>query len=260
MSDGVATAHLRAPAHVEHRHHPALQHHFDTMEQQKEASVLGMWVFLLTEILFFGGLFMAYTLYRIWYFDAFAAASTSLGLGLGGFNTAVLIGSSLTMAFAVRAAQTNQPKATVNWLILTILLGGVFLGVKVIEYADKFEHRHVPGPNFLWEDPSHAAAPGEHAGAEAAAAVSPERAALEAEQMQRRTQIFFSLYFTMTGLHALHMVVGIAILAVIAWMAYRRRFDAEYYAPVEMTGLYWHFVDIVWIFLFPLLYLVERHQ
>lgn len=259
MSNGVATARLDARGHVAaHEHHPALQHQFDTMPQQKEAAALGMWVFLLTEILFFGGLFMAYTLYRIWYFDAFAAASSSLGLGLGGFNTAVLIGSSLTMAFAVRAAQTNQPKATVNWLLLTIVLGSVFLGVKVIEYKDKFDHHHVPGPSFVWEDPSHAAeGAGDHA---TATGVSPEMAARQAFELQQRTQIFFSLYFTMTGLHALHMIIGIAILAVIAWTAHKRRFDAHYYAPVEMTGLYWHFVDIVWIYLFPLLYLVERHH
>lgn len=258
MSDGVATAQLGAHAHIEHPHHPALQHQFDTMEQQKEAGTFGMWVFLLTEVLFFGGMFMAYTLYRIWYFDAFAAASTSLGLGLGGFNTAVLIGSSLTMAFAVRSAQTNKPRATVNWLLLTIVLGAVFLGVKVVEYADKFEHHHVPGPSFVWEDPSHAA--GEGAVDPSAANLSPEEAVRHAEEMQRRTQIFFSLYFTMTGLHAVHMIIGIGILSVIAWMAHKRKFDDKYYAPVEMSGLYWHFVDIVWIYLFPLLYLVERHH
>ena len=147
LSNAVAHADQR---HGHAAHHPALQHHFDTMAQQKEAAVLGMWVFLLTEILFFGGLFVAYMIYRIWYFDAFAEASRSLEPVLGGLNTAVLIGSSLTMAMAVRAAQTNQRKATVNWLILTMILGTVFLGVKVIEYADKFEHHHVPGPNFVW--------------------------------------------------------------------------------------------------------------
>jgi hypothetical protein len=135
-------------AHGHAAHHPKLQHHFETMEQQKEASTLGMWVFLLTEVLFFGGLFFAYMLYRVWYFDAFAEASRSLGIGLGAFNTAVLIGSSLTMALAVRAAQTSERKATVTWLILTILLGCVFLGVKVVEYADKFEHHHVPGAHY----------------------------------------------------------------------------------------------------------------
>ena len=229
MSNTVVHADSHSDAHA--AHHPALQHHFDTMGQQKEAAVIGMWVFLLTEILFFGGLFMAYMLYRTWYFDAFAEASRSLSLFWGGLNTAVLIGSSLTMAMAVRSAQTNQRKATVNWLILTTVLGCVFLGVKVIEYADKFEHHIVPGPHFdksAWTHP---------AGVEQ----------------------FYSLYFIMTGLHAVHMVIGIGLMTVIAIMAWRRQFDGVYYTPVEVSGLYWHFVDIVWIFLFPLLYLIGRH-
>ena len=258
-----------AVAHADHdhahaAHHPALQHHFDTMAQQKEAAVIGMWVFLLTEILFFGGLFVAYMVYRIWYFDAFAEASRRLSLFWGGLNTAVLIGSSLTMAMAVRCAQTNQRKATVTWLILTTILGMVFLGVKVIEYRDKFEHHHVPGYNFQWAG-EHEAAPAAAAGAEHAAAPAEGAAgehrqlSLNAEQLQLTTQIYFSLYFTMTGLHALHMIIGIGLMSVITWMAWQGKLDAEYYTPVELSGLYWHFVDIVWIFLFPLLYLVERH-
>jgi cytochrome c oxidase subunit 3 len=267
LSDG--TAHLEAasslPPHDAHHAsrgprlhgddhrlagHPALQHHFDTMAQQREAAVLGMWVFLLTEVLFFGGLFIAYTVYRMWYYEAFAEASKSIAISWGLFNTAVLIGSSLTMALAVRSAQTNQRQATVNWLLATIVLGSVFLGVKVIEYADKFEHHHVPGPSFVWA--------AEHSST-ALEASEGHAATMGPDELQRTTQIFFSLYFTMTGLHALHMIVGIVLLFVIAWMARQGRFDSEYHAPVEMTGLYWHFVDIVWIFLFPLLYLVERH-
>jgi cytochrome c oxidase subunit 3 len=255
-----AVAHADDHGHA-HAHHPALQHHFDTMAQQKEAAVIGMWVFLLTEILFFGGLFVAYMVYRIWYFDAFAEASRSLSLFWGGLNTAVLIFSSLTMAMAVRSAQTNKRSATVNWLILTMILGSVFLGVKVIEYADKFEHNHVPGPSFVW---AHQEAPGAEGAAaehEAAPAAGGEhrQLSLTPDQLQRTTQIYFSLYFTMTGLHALHMIIGIGIMCVITWMAWKGKFDEEYYTPVEMAGLYWHFVDIVWIFLFPLLYLVERH-
>jgi cytochrome c oxidase subunit 3 len=256
-----AVAHADADGHA-HAHHPALQHHFDTMAQQKEAAVVGMWVFLLTEILFFGGLFAAYMIYRIWYFDAFAEASRSLSLFWGGLNTAVLIGSSLTMAMAVRCAQTNKRSATVNWLVLTMILGTVFLGVKVIEYADKFEHHHVPGYHFEWAAAHEAPAAGaEHApAAEGAAAAAPHRElALTPEQLQLTTQIYFSLYFTMTGLHALHMIIGIGIMLVITWMAHKGRFDEQYYTPVEMAGLYWHFVDIVWIFLFPLLYLIGRH-
>jgi cytochrome c oxidase subunit III len=199
------------------------------MEQQQESATLGMWVFLVTEIMFFGGLFMAYLLYRVWYPEAWAEGSLELDIRLGGLNTAVLIGSSLTMALGVRAAQTGFPRATVNWLLATIGLGTVFLVVKAFEYAHKFEMNHVPGPNFQFEGP--------HA---------------------RQVEIFLSLYFAMTGLHALHMVIGVAIMSVIAWMAYKRRFSPEWYSPVEMAGLYWHFVDIVWIFLFPLLYLVDR--
>jgi len=224
-----AVAHSEAHGHAVH--HPKLQHHFETMQQQKEASTLGMWLFLLTEVLFFGGLFFAYLLYRMWYFEAFAEASRTIQIWPGLINTAVLIGSSLTMALGVRAAQTSQRSATVRWLILTIILGLVFLGIKVYEYADKFEHHHVPGANFISDSPWAA-----------------------------QEQIFFSLYFTMTGLHALHMIVGVVMMSIITWMAHKGKFDSTYYTPVEMAGLYWHFVDLVWIYLFPLLYLVERHN
>jgi cytochrome c oxidase subunit 3 len=212
-----------------HAHHPALQHQFETMEQQQESATLGMWLFLVTEIMFFGGLFMAYLLYRVWYPEAWAVGSLELDIVLGGVNTIVLIGSSLTMALAVRSAQTGFPRATVIWLVLTMVLGLVFLVIKGFEYAHKFHEHHVPGPDFVFEGP--------HA---------------------QQVQIFLSLYFAMTGLHALHMVIGFGLLSVIAWMAYKRRFTPEWYTPVEMAGLYWHFVDIVWIFLFPLLYLVDR--
>ena len=265
-----AVVHADGHGHPHAAHHPELRHHFDTMGQQKEAAIIGMWVFLLTEILFFGGLFLAYMLYRTWYFDAFAEASRSLDIFWGALNTAVLIFSSLTMAMAVRCAQTNQRKATVTWLILTTILGMVFLGVKVIEYADKFEHHHVPGYHYQWAaahpstslGASEAAAGAEHAApaTEGAMAAEPHRElSLNADQLQLTTQIYFSLYFTMTGLHAIHMIIGIGIMLVITWMAHKGRFDEQYYTPVEMAGLYWHFVDIVWIFLFPLLYLVERH-
>jgi cytochrome c oxidase subunit 3 len=254
LSDAVIHASAHGAAHA--AHHPALQHHFETMPQQKEAAVLGMWTFLLTEILFFGGLFMAYMLYRMWYHDAFVAGSTSLALFWGALNTVVLIASSLTMALAVRSAQTSQRKALIFWLLATIALGTVFLGVKVIEYADKFEHHHVPGPNYVWA--SHAPEGAE--GAEGAGSAGSAEGAHAASDptLQLHTQIFFSLYFTMTGLHALHMIVGIVLMAVITLMAWMGKFDAAYHTPVEMSGLYWHFVDIVWIYLFPLLYLIDR--
>ena len=218
-------------AHAHVPLHPKLQHHFDDMEQQAEASTLGMWVFLVTEIMFFGGLFTAYLVYRYQYPMGFQEASNHLSVGWGAFNTAVLICSSLTMALAVRAAQTNaSPKTQAAWIGATMVLGAAFLGVKVVEYADKFTHHLVPGPNFQWT--------GKY----------PEAA-----------EIFYSLYFCMTGLHALHMIIGLGIMTVIAIMALRRHFDATYYTPVEVSGLYWHFVDIVWIFLFPLLYLIGYH-
>ena len=215
----------------DHAHHPKLQHHFDDMAQQAEASTLGMWVFLVTEILFFGGLFLAYLVYRTANPMAFQEASAHLSWKLGAFNTAVLIFSSLTMALAVRSAQTSEPRGRqVMWLVATIVLGAAFLGVKVIEYGDKFRDRIVPGPNFHWEG-----------------------------QYPAGAEIFYSLYFCMTGLHALHMIIGIGIMTVIAVMAWKRQFNSEYFTPVEVSGLYWHFVDIVWIFLFPLLYLIGRH-
>ena len=208
----------------------AYAHQFDSAEQQHGASQLGMWVFIAQEILFFGGLFVVYTVYRFTYPAAFAQASHHLDVTLGAINTVVLIGSSLTMALAVHAAQLGYRRTQALFLVLTIVLGSVFLGIKTIEYGHKFHEHLVPGPNFLFS------------GVEA-----------------RHAQIFFSLYFVMTGLHALHMIIGIVILAVLTVMAWRGSFDSAYYSPVELTGLYWHFVDIIWIFLFPLLYLIERH-
>jgi cytochrome c oxidase subunit III len=226
LPNGVAA---HADPHGHHAHHPALQHHFQTLDQQHEAATLGMWVFLVTEVMFFGGLLMAYLLYRIWYPEAWAEGSLDLDIRLGGFNTVVLIASSLTMAFAVRASQTGAQKATVRLLVLTMILGLTFLVVKAFEYEHKWELNHIPGANFIY--------PGPHA---------------------PQVEIFMSLYFALTGLHALHMVIGVGLLSVITWMAHRRRFSPEWYTPVEISGLYWHFVDIVWIFLFPLLYLVDR--
>jgi len=200
------------------------------MDQQREASSLGMWVFLVTEILFFGGFFLAYTVYRGQYPVAFAEASRHLDITLGTFNTAVLIFSSLTMAMAVWSAATGRRRAIVLFLLATILLGGVFLGVKAVEYSHKFHDHLVPGPEFRYPGPN-----------------------------ARQAEMFFSLYFGMTGLHAAHMVVGIGLLSVLVWHARRNRYSPEYHTPIEVCGLYWHFVDIVWIFLFPLLYLIGRH-
>lgn len=213
----------------------ALRHHFATVEQQKAASTLGMWVFIAQEVLFFGGLFGAYAVYRNLYFDAFAASSHHLDLKLGFINTLVLIGSSLTMAMGVHAAALGKPKQIVAWILATVGLGGVFLSIKVVEYADKFHHHLVPGPHFSAESLGLTGVAAQHA------------------------QIFYSLYFAMTGLHAAHMIIGIPILLLTAFFAWRGRYSVEYHTPVELVGLYWHFVDIIWIFLFPLLYLIPHH-
>jgi cytochrome c oxidase subunit III len=224
----MSEVHAALAAHG-HEHHPRLQHHFDSLEQQLYASTFGMWVFLVTEVLFFGGLFMAYILYRTWYPDMFVAASHHLSIPLGTFNTAVLIGSSLTMAYAVNAAQRGaKPREQVMWLVGTMILGAIFLGVKVIEYSDKINHHLVPGPNFHFDNPA----------------------------FQGTAQIYYSLYFALTGLHATHMIIGMVIMAIIARMAAKGQFTPEWYTPVEIMGLYWHFVDLIWIFLFPLLYLI----
>jgi len=228
------------PSHEEHSHaHPRLVHHFRHLGQQKEAASLGMWVFLAQEVMFFGGLFFAYTLYRNLYHGAFELGSHLLDWRLGAGNTIVLIGSSVTMAMAVHSAALGKRKAIVGWLVATILLGSVFLGVKVVEYADKFHHNLVPGASFGQPYPG----------------MDPHHGI--PEHMRRPTQIYYSLYFAMTGLHALHMIVGIPILAGIAWFAWKGEYSARFHTPVEMVGLYWHFVDIVWIFLFPLLYLIH---
>jgi len=234
LSDSTATA-----VHRE-THNPALLHHFAEPQQQRDAASLGMWVFLATEVMFFGGLFCAYLVYRLWYFGDFGAASKTLSLRLGATNTAVLICSSLTVVFAVWAAQTGRRAMLIANLVLTLILGLVFLGIKGIEYHDKFVENHVPGASFSFENvpiPGH-----------------PDQQATP-----RHAQIFFALYFIMTGLHALHMIVGIGIFVWLLVMAWKGRFTPEYNTPVEIGGLYWHFVDIIWIYLFPLLYLIDRH-
>ena len=235
-----STATVHGTVHGEaHGTNPALLHHFATEEQQRDSASLGMWIFLATEVMFFGGLFCAYLIYRGWYFLDFAAASTSINAALGGANTAVLICSSLTVVLAIWAAQTSRRGLLLAMLALTMLFGCAFLGIKGIEYKDKFDEHHVPGASFSFHEeiPGH---PGEYA--------NPQHA-----------QIFFALYFIMTGLHALHMIIGLGLFTWLLIMAWKGRFTPDYYTPLEMGGLYWHFVDIVWIYLFPLLYLIDRH-
>jgi len=209
----------------------ALREQFDTEAQQKDASTLGMWVFLLTEIMFFGGMFMMYTVYRAVYPNVFGLASSTLNEIIGAANTAVLLCSSFTMVLAVRGAQLGKRRTVMLFLVLTIILGLAFLGIKGFEWNQKFQEHHVPGPSFH----------------------------LEGTGLQGQAQLFFSLYFAMTGLHALHMILGCGLMLYLLWKTYQGTYSPDYYTPIDMGGLYWHFVDIIWIFLFPLLYLIDRH-
>lgn len=231
-------------SHDVHEHPFYQKHHFETAEQQREAASFGMWLFLLTEIMFFGGLFMAYLLYRNWYYAAFVAASNSISMPMGLINTVVLITSSFTMAMGVYSAETRNRKALQMWLLVTVFLGFAFLGIKTGEYYDKFTEHHVPGASFDISEFVHP--------------TNPKEAPLPLD-MANRTQLYFSLYFAMTGVHALHMIIGIGILFVLLYKARQGLYTTGYVQPIENFGLYWHFVDIVWIFLFPFLYLINRH-
>ena len=246
----VATHESHAEEHHHHASLPQHRHHFETEEQQREAGTFGMWLFLLTEIMFFGGLFFAYLLYRNWYNPAFVAASNQLSIPLGTVNTAVLITSGFFMALAVWAAEVRKKGMLVLMLVLTTVFGLGFLGVKYFEYKEKWEKHHIPGANF---DISEFVNPplNPKTGKPTEEPLAPD--------MAQKTQVFFSLYFAMTGMHALHMIIGIGLLFWYTARAQRGDFSSGYVAPIENFALYWHFVDIVWIFLFPLLYLINRH-
>jgi len=231
--------------------HPALQHHFENMEQQREAGTLGMWIFLVTEIMFFGGMFLAYTLYRSTYPDAFASASNHLDITLGAVNTGVLILSSFTMAMSVYFTQIGKSRPQVLCLVLTLLLGLTFLGIKAVEYKAKYDDKLIPGRVIPSQpfDPEVA-----HHGD-----TDPHELHLLGSATVKQVELFYWIYFAMTGMHALHMVIGAGLLTFLIIFSVKGRFGPEYHSPVEVIGLYWHFVDIVWIFLFPLLYLLGRH-
>ena len=226
---------MASEAHAAHVETLALREQFDTAEQQKDASTLAMWIFLITEIMFFGGMFAAYTIYRSTYPIVFAVASSSLDVVVGAINTCVLLLSSFTMVMAVRAGQLGQRNMIIFFLVLTLIFGSVFLGVKAYEWTNKYEEHHMPGQ----------------------AAFHLE--GLPNGPQQGQAKLFFSLYFAMTGLHALHMVVGVGILSMLIWQTRKGKFSADYFTPIDISGLYWHFVDVIWIFLFPLLYLIDRH-
>jgi cytochrome c oxidase subunit III len=204
-----------------------LRHHFADMEQQRESATLGMWLFLVTEIMFFGGLFAAYLVYRINHYEAWKTGSEHMGFWLGTTNTVILLCSSLTMALGVWSAQMGKRKLIVLFLVLTMLFGIAFECIKGYEYYEHFHEGSLPGKYWHLDVPN-----------------------------PRQVELFFFLYFTMTGIHALHLAIGIIVVGFIAWWAWRGHYTPEYHNPVHITGLYWHFVDVIWIFLYPLLYLI----
>jgi len=284
-------------------HEPGLQHQFDDMGQQEESVSIGMWLFLVQEIMFFGGLFTVYLVFRSKYPMAFAAGSNHLDVVMGFVNTLVLIVSSLTMALTVYYAQKGNRGMQMILIVLTMIFGATFLGVKAVEYTDKFNHglvpvtglnkkvketvnsghgdghekpccEHVEGGEhvyvnphreFQWVDCSLVKYAQEHRFLTAAEKIGyfsepyTDQASPDANKFRDKVRIYFWIYFVMTGLHALHMVVGLGLMLWLLWTAFKGYYNADYYMPVEMSGLYWHFVDIVWIFLFPLLYLLGRH-
>jgi cytochrome c oxidase subunit III len=232
--------------------HRALQHHFENMEQQREAGTLGMWIFLVTELMFFGGMFLAYALYRSMYPAAFASGSNHLDITLGAVNTGVLILSSFTMAMAVYFTQVGRPRPQVLCLLLTLILGLVFLGIKAVEYSDKYKDHLIPG-RLIPGNPFNPEVQQE------GQPYDPHKLHLLPGATVEKVQMFYWIYFAMTGMHALHMIIGAGLLTFLLIFSLKGRYDPEYHSPVEVVGLYWHFVDIVWIFLFPLLYLLGRH-
>jgi cytochrome c oxidase subunit 3 len=251
LSD-TATPTAAAPSHPS-GHGPAghpeaalVAHHFENLEQQRAVGTLGMWVFLASEVLFFGGVFTAYSMMRHTMPSGFAEGSQRLDAVWGAVNTAVLLTSSLTMALAVWAAQSKDRKLLRLFLGLTLLFGTAFLVIKAFEWYTEYQHHLLPGPHF-----------GLDSGGEVAVKDLRTGEAVPVERL-RPMQMFFVFYFTITGLHALHMLVGLAVLvALLALSFHRPAFGIADYNPIEISGLYWHFVDVVWIFVFPILYLLR---
>lgn len=237
MSTEAASATAHADGHDDHGHaHPKwLAHHFDTPAQQFDTAKLGMWAFLGQELLFFSGLFVAYGVYRSWYPEMFRAASHQLDKVMGGVNTTVLLFSSLTAALAVRSAQLGKRKQTGNLILVTIACACMFLVIKYLEYSHKFHAGLLPGRFY-------------HPHVEHLAPLSPP--------LPANTGSFFSIYFMMTGVHGIHVIVGIGVLIWVWIRNNRGDFSKEFFTPVDIVALYWHLVDLVWIYLFPLLYLI----
>ncbi len=241
-------SHSEAAGDGAHGHIPHLGHHYSSLAQQFDAGKLGMWLFLVTEILLFGGLFCAYAVYRANHPEVFIYAHQFLDKTLGGVNTLVLICSSLTMAWAVRAAQLRQRRLLLGMLAATLLFAGGFLGVKAVEYNHKWKHGLLWGKLY---------APVEHSAAHAEAGPPSDGAAHGRPVSPRNVHIFFGIYFVMTGLHGLHVIAGMGLIGWLLIRAGRGQFVDGYFTPVDLVGLYWHLVDLIWIFLFPLLYLIH---
>jgi len=256
--------------HEEHAHAPHVAHQFEDIDQQNECYVVGMWTFLVTEIMFFGALFLALTLYRSLYTEDFHIAHLALDVKLGLANTCVLLTSSLSMALAVRYMQLAKRGIALACLAFTILCAFGFLGIKAVEYSAEFREHHFPGPNFSAQElvEKERLLAGEHLArleqSTIASQVTTESIPGAPGAYQRQTlshdgkQLFFCLYFAMTGLHGIHVIIGILVLGTLFLMVKFRHPAVEYFMPIELAGLYWHFVDIVWIFLFPLIYLIGR--
>ena len=250
MSDSTATANS-AVAEARHEHPSYQRHHFESVAQQFDATNFAMWLFLLTEIMFFGGLFASYLIMRNWYYPAFVEGSHQLKIGWGTANTAVLIVSSFTMAMSVWSAQMRRKGALLLFLGLTFLLGVTFLGIKYIEWHEKWVKHHVPG--FHWSEQSFLDPQSDPE------VYTEYHDKPLAPDMAQKTQEYFFLYFAMTGMHALHMVIGVGLLVYLFIRARTGAYTNGHFTFVENFGLYWHFVDIIWIFLFPLLYLISRY-
>lgn len=249
-------------------HDPHLGHHYASLAQQTDAAKLGMWLFLVTEILLFGGLFVAYAVYRSHHPEVFAYAHRFLDKTLGGLNTVVLICSSLTMAWAVRAAQLGNRRQLARLLAATLLLAAVFLGVKAVEYEAKWKHGLLWGARYqpvehtadqAHSDSAHLGATGigSHASVAGEAAVGLLDPAHDPGAAPRNVHLFFGIYFVMTGLHGIHVIAGMIVIGWLLRRTLRGEFADGYHTPVDLGGLYWHLVDLVWIYLFPLLYLIH---
>lgn len=299
-ADGHGQQHGQGSGGAAHGHDPYLAHHFDTHEQQFESGKLGMWLFLATEVLLFGGLFCAYAVYRSNHPEIFTYAHQFLDKQLGGLNTLVLIFSSLTMAWAVRAAQLGERRKLITLLSITLACGFIFLGVKAVEYEHKWKHGLLWGKHYKSQvheahgaeagaavvESHAAAAPGHPAPAVAAAqpqtpaavapgseksllppaAEEPHGLAIPTDKVDthgfgvvepKNVQTFFGVYFVMTGLHGLHVIAGMVVIGIMLLGAIQGKFGPRFFTPVDNAGLYWHLVDLIWIYLFPLLYLIH---